>query len=110
MNCSINKGKLRGFRKGDWKIKLPFEGAAGSWWRQGVDAHDTLLFNLTDDVGEQENLLASKPEKANEIIAAMNNAVKKLGELPPTLEVRINADKSHIIKKQARAKAKLTKE
>ncbi len=86
---------LRAYQEGDWKIKLPFKGFEGAPWAQGVPAHDTLLFNLKDDPGETTNLLSDNPEKAAQMMRAMNLALSQLGPLPPNLVIRTPQDNSH---------------
>lgn len=84
-----------GYREGDWKIKRPFAGFAGTRGMKKVDAHDTLLFNLKNDPGETTNLARESPEKTAQMMRAMDLAVKKLGPLPPSLIVRGPQDNSH---------------
>ena len=74
-------GKLRGFRKGDYKLKLPFEGFDGARWRQGVAAHDTLLYNVVNDPGESNNLLDIEPQRVREMYGSMYDAVSDLGPI-----------------------------
>lgn len=87
-------GELRAFRKGDWKIKMPYAGNTFNRWRAAVPAHDTLLFNLKADPGEQENRLASAPDKAKTLLKAMEAFKASLGDLPPLLNTREPADNS----------------
>lgn len=85
----------RGYRQGDWKIKRPFGGFAGSRGMKKVDAHDTLLFNLKTDPGETTNLAKDNPEKTAQMMRAMELAVKQLGPLPESKVVRTPQDNSH---------------
>ncbi|TDQ17002.1 arylsulfatase [Algoriphagus boseongensis] len=85
----------RGFRQGDWKVKRPFEGFAGSRGMKAVATHDTLLFNLKNDPGETTNLAKENPEKLSQMMRAMDLAVQQLGPLPPSLVVRGPQDNSH---------------
>lgn len=85
----------RGFRQGDWKIKRPFAGFAGSRGMKKVDAHDTLLFNLKTDPGETTNLAKENPEKTAQMMRAMELAIKQLGPLPESKVVRTPQDNSH---------------
>ncbi|MCR9015431.1 sulfatase [Aquiflexum gelatinilyticum] len=84
-----------GYREGDWKIKRPYEGFAGTRGMKKVDAHDTLLFNLKTDPGETTNLLRENPEKTAQMMRAMELAVKQLGPLPDNKVIRTPADNSH---------------
>lgn len=86
---------LEGFRQGDWKVKLPYKGYAGSSWKNPTPAHDTLLFNLKDDPGERNNLYDSKKERAKQLIMDMNTAYSNLEELPPSLIQTLPTDDSH---------------
>lgn len=96
-----HKGELRAFRKGDWKIKMPYPGNEFKPWQDAVPAHDTLLFNLKADVGEQANLLSQCPQKAEELLSAMDQFQQSLGELPPLLKVREPADRIHYKRQDA---------
>jgi arylsulfatase A len=86
---------LEGFRRGDWKIKLPYPGFPGQPWKKAVAAHDTLLFDLQADPGEQKNLLAQFPEKAKELVRSMRARTAANGPLPPSQLLRSGADNSH---------------
>ncbi len=94
-------GELRAFRKGNWKIKMPYAGNPLQPWRAAVPAHDTLLFNLKADIGEQRNRLAEEPEKARALLEAMEDFKASLGELPPLLKVRESADRVHYERQEA---------
>ena len=85
----------RGYREGDWKIKRPYKGFAGSRGMKAVEAHDTLLFNLKNDPGETTNLAKENPEKLAQMMRAMDLAVKQLGPLPPSKVVGTAQDNSH---------------
>lgn len=84
-----------GFREGDWKIKRPYAGFAGTRGMKKVDAHDTLLFNLKTDPGETTNLIKENPEKTAQMMRAMELAVKQLGPLPDSKVIRTPQDNSH---------------
>jgi arylsulfatase A len=86
---------LQCYRKGNWKIKKPYEGYEGSSWKKAVKAHDTLLIDLKGDPGEKNNLFEEYPEKTRNLFKEMNNKYTELGELPPSLVVRSDADNSH---------------
>ncbi|MFD2202677.1 sulfatase [Shivajiella indica] len=95
-----------GYREGDWKIKRPYAGFAGSRGMKKVDAHDTLLFNLRNDPGETTNLAGENPEKTAQMMRAMELAVKQLGPLPESKVVRTPADNSHFEYLDSKEKAK----
>ncbi len=90
-------GKLEAFRKGDWKIRLP-HAEVKQFGMVTLEATDTLLFHLKSDPGEKRNVLKSYPDKAKELLAAMENFNKKLSDTPPTMMQRMPADDSHIKK------------
>jgi arylsulfatase A-like enzyme len=85
----------RAYQKDGWKVKRPFAGFPGAPWKQAVEAHDTLLFDLRKDPGENNNLAAEHTEKLAQMIRAMDSAVEQLGPLPPSIIVRTPADTSH---------------
>jgi len=87
---------LQCYRKENWKIKKPFEGYSGSPWKKAVAAHDTLLVNLKEDPGERNNLYEGNKGLAKSLLKEMNKAFRDLGELPPSLVVRTEADISHL--------------
>ncbi|MFA9388163.1 MAG: sulfatase [Prolixibacteraceae bacterium] len=87
--------KLTGYRKGAYKLKLPFEGYKGSEWKNQEDAHDSLLINLRKDIGEQVNILSENPGKALELSTEMQQKYKEMGQLPASLTVTTAADESH---------------
>jgi arylsulfatase A-like enzyme len=84
--------KLEGYRKGKWKVKLAFDGFEGARWKKAVAPHPLSLFDLEKDPGETKNLAVENPEKVEEMLAEMENAKAKLGELPPSLVLRSPAD------------------
>ncbi len=90
-------GDLRCFRKGDWKVKLPYKGHPGSIWTKQVAAHDTLVFNLKEDPGETNNLYISDKVRALHLIDEMVKMQKQKGldKLPPSLVIRTPVDNSH---------------
>jgi len=94
-------GKIEAFRKGDWKIRLP-QKAVKNGEITIVEATDTLLFNLKDDIGEQHNLLAQNRAKASELLLAWTAFEKKLGPTPPAIVQRMPSDDSHIRKRAER--------
>ena len=84
-----------GYRDGDWKLKLSYEGFGGARYKNRVDPHPLLLINLREDPGEQRNLAAAMPEKVAAMRAAMEAAHAALGPLPPPIPLRSPADESH---------------
>ncbi len=88
-------GKLECYRKGDWKLKLPFEGFEGRRWKKAVDPHPLLLINLKEDPGEQHNLADSLPEKVAEMKESMEAYKRSKGEFPPSLVIKTGAPHAH---------------
>ncbi|MGW8317016.1 MAG: sulfatase family protein, partial [Bacteroidales bacterium] len=86
--------ELQCYRNGDWKLKLPFAGYHGSNGMKGVPPHDTLLFNLKSDPGEQDNLYADMPDKVAEMVSLMDTYLASKGALPPSLAIGDQADRS----------------
>jgi arylsulfatase A len=89
------ENELQCYREGDWKIKTPFEGYEGSVWMKAVKPHDTLLINLKSDPGEKENLHNEYNERTRSLFREMDIKYKELGELPPQIVIRKDADNSH---------------
>ncbi|WP_026235824.1 sulfatase family protein [Echinicola pacifica] len=67
-------------RQGDWKLSICPDSGGWSYPRpqdiknDNLDLPDLQLYNLKEDIGETNNLIASYPEKA----AAMKAALKKI--------------------------------
>lgn len=87
--------ELRCFRKGDWKVKIPFSGFDGAPWKKAVAAHDSLLINLKNDAGEQNNLFEKNKELALNLFDEMQQELEALGTLPPLIFMRSMEDNSH---------------
>ena len=69
----ISSMKLEAYRSGDWKLKLPEPLKKGNYWQTDVPAHDTLLINLREDIGEQVNLKDKHPEIVRMLAAKMDS-------------------------------------
>jgi arylsulfatase len=80
-----NNRDATGIRIGDWKLSLPQKQINGNFWRASTAAHDTLLFNLKEDIGEKVNLYKKYPQKAIELVDALEQYKANLGELAPIL-------------------------
>lgn len=91
-------GQVQAYRKGDWKLKLPYKGNHGILGVKDVAAHDTLLFNLKQDVGETQNLLSNNPAKAKELLKGLEAYQKKITGPALSLPQRHPADDAHIKK------------
>ena len=61
---------------GDWKLlRLFHQGEKG--------AHDYLLYNLTEDIGEKNNLADQYPERVKAMDLVLENAIQETGGLVP---------------------------
>lgn len=98
------RGKLEAYRSDNWKIKMPYEGNQGIWWKPDVAAHDTLLFNLQEDISEKNNLKDQHPEKVKELVQKMKQFEQKIQPVKKGKVVKTDADKSHIEKKMNKMK------
>lgn len=94
-------GIIEAFRKGDWKIRLP-QREVKSNGVVTIPATDLMLFNLKDDVGEATDLAKSNEAKVKELLAALENFKKSMGDTPPALVQRTLSDDSHIKKRAER--------
>ncbi|MFT7434256.1 MAG: arylsulfatase A [Psychromonas sp.] len=88
-------GNIEAFRKGDWKIKMPYKGFEGARYKYAVAPHDTLLVNIKNNPQEDINLYQANRAKGLELITQMKAAHEALGELPPAQVLRTSADNSH---------------
>jgi arylsulfatase A-like enzyme len=71
---------------GDWKlIRLFHQGPNG--------AHDYLLYNLADDIGEIQNLAASYPEKVAHLDRMMEEFIQEAGTVVPRPNPRFDPAK-----------------
>ncbi|MGC9344933.1 MAG: sulfatase family protein [Bacteroidales bacterium] len=86
---------LQCYRHGDWKVKKAFEGSSYVRWRKYVPPHPTLLINLKEDSGEQINLAEVYPEKLEQMLHEMDSMREAMGDLPPALVIKTDADNSH---------------
>jgi arylsulfatase A-like enzyme len=98
-------GQIQAYRKGDWKIKFPYPGNKGIIGIKDVPPHDTLLFNLKQDIGEQNNLIRANPQKVKELLASLQRYKATLEPTPKSLVQWMPADESHK-KKYLERKAK----
>lgn len=82
-------GKLRAYRKGDYKIVFPYEGQTASFGRAFIPAIESVwLFNLKTDPNETANIALSNLELTQQLLSEANKYVESLGALPPTRPVR----------------------
>jgi arylsulfatase A-like enzyme len=86
---------LQCYRHGNWKVKIEFKGSDYVTWKKYVPPHPTLLINLKEDPGEQINLAEVYPDKLKQMLHEMDSMRKAMGDLPPALIIKTNADNSH---------------
>lgn len=75
----FHRGEHQAMRLGEWKLKRPFKGLV---YAKPIE-HGTLLFNLRDDPGEQNNLAEAHPEIVARMEKAMDEFWASLQPLPP---------------------------
>jgi len=88
--------RLEAYRKGDYKVKLPYEGWPGTWYKSPIDPHDTLLFNLKLDPGEKNNIFNENKKLAKSLATSMQKKYNDMGNLPESIVIRTDADESHL--------------
>lgn len=95
------------YRSGDWKLSLPAKAIEGNFWRKSTAAHDTLLFNLRVDPGEQTNLFYQNPKKVKELTQKLELFNTHLGPIPAPMVVTGNDALPYLRqqRKEAREKA-----
>ena len=72
VSCSM-KG-VPSIRQGDWKL-IYSRGSGG--WTKGDSGHDYQLYNLSNDLAEQNNLALKMPEKVKELQVLMESLIRK---------------------------------
>lgn len=105
-----NNRDVTDYRSGDWKISLPAPAIQGNFWRTSTAAHDTLLFNLRDDIGEKRNVYNLYPEKAREMATKLNEYVSNFGEIPPSLVMTGNNASRYLREQRQTAREKAAAE
>jgi hypothetical protein len=66
-------GGQMAIRKGDWKlVKAPGGALTGNSLNEKATTAGAELYNLTQDIGEKNNLASKEPEKFKELAAAWN--------------------------------------
>lgn len=83
----IEYGKVLAYRSGDWKMIVPEEERKGNFWVADVPAHDTVLYNLKADIGEQTDVKDQHPEVLERLTKKMDAFKETLKDCPPPLFV-----------------------
>ena len=73
-------------------------------WRASTAEHDTLLFNLREDIGERYNLYRKYPGKAKEMLQKLQEYTRNFGEIPPGLVMTGNDASKYLRKQRQEAK------
>jgi len=78
-------GKLRAYRKGDFKIVFPYEGHPANFGRAGIPKIESVwLFNLKNDPNETTDIALSNVQLTQQLVTEANKYIESLGKLPPT--------------------------
>lgn len=88
-------GNPQAFRSGKYKIKEPYPGNEDRPWQKQVAPHDTLLIDLTNDIGSKNNLYSGNKALAKQLFMEKDLAYAALDSLPPPLVIRTPSDNSH---------------
>ena len=86
----IHNRQLYAFRSGDWKIKLPEGVRRGNFWVADVAAHDTVFFNLRNDISESTDVKDKYPSEYQATLAKMNDFLQTIKDVPPSLVLSNN--------------------
>ena len=81
----LHNGRLHAFRSGEWKILLPENMYKGNFWVEDVPAHDTLFFNMKNDIAESTDVKKKYPNEYRTTLAKLNNFAQTLKDCPPSL-------------------------
>ena len=72
-------------RKGDWKLLLFYEEWVLDGGESRIDINNSVeLYNLKDDIGEQNNLAVINPEKRDELLNELLQWKKNISAPVPT--------------------------
>jgi len=85
-----NRGELRAFRSGNFKLHLITEGAYGQPPER--EEHETpLLFNLADDPSEKFDVAARYPDVLADILRQIDKHQAGMSEQPPLFDLPLQA-------------------
>jgi arylsulfatase A-like enzyme len=73
--------QIRAVRVGDWKLLVNAGGGGAGKAKRAQDGAGVELYHLAEDLGEQRNLAAERPEKVKELRAKLDELMK--GAVPP---------------------------
>jgi len=86
----MHYGRLYAFRSGDWKIKLPEGLRRGNFWVADVPAHDTVFFNLRNDIAESIDVKNMYPDEFQATLTKLNDFAETIKNVPPSLVLSNN--------------------
>ncbi|MGB3586529.1 MAG: sulfatase, partial [Tunicatimonas sp.] len=96
MYYSHRTGDVAAYRKGDWNLKLPMNDPyRGRYTYEGELPHGMLLFNLAEDLSEQNNLADQHPDKVAQMQQDIEKFKEELGDTRETHRFKPAADRSH---------------
>ena len=78
--------RLQAVRKGPWKLHLPYTGTYPKFWELFIKPEDRVnfnspaLYNLSKDVGEQNDVASQYPEVVNELLELVEVARNDIGD------------------------------
>jgi arylsulfatase A-like enzyme len=73
--------QLQAIRKGPWKLHLPLDSMYGNFHQaEIVDGRPLVLYNLTKDISESNNLAEAYPEIVEDLLKEAENARQELGD------------------------------
>ena len=73
-------GNMMAIRRGAWKLVKTREGRLDTNVAALSDLSDATLYNLTDDIGEQHDLSAKRPDKVKELATAWRQWNQQLAQ------------------------------
>jgi len=83
--------RFQAYRSGDWKIKLPANIQRGNFWTEDVPAHDTLFFNLKNDIGESTDVKNQFPNEYKATLVRLKAFEETLEDIPPAIVLTENS-------------------
>jgi arylsulfatase A-like enzyme len=72
--------QLQAVREGDWKLHLPLENKLVYCWRDSTTTFGGELYNLAEDVGEQNDKFAQEPDIVGRLLEIAEQARDDLGD------------------------------
>jgi arylsulfatase A-like enzyme len=73
--------QLMAVRNGTWKLHLPLDRAYDDAYLGTFTKNRPILYNMKEDIGEQNDVSSGYPEVVNKLLSAAELARKDLGDL-----------------------------